>query len=54
MAQPLDREMLAQVARIHVHTRRMVNDVMTGGIIGKVTKVIDDTEVELQMKRDGS
>jgi len=31
MAQPLDREMLAQVARIHVHTRRMVTDVMTGG-----------------------
>lgn len=27
----LDREMLAQVARIHVHTRRMVTDVMAGG-----------------------
>jgi uncharacterized protein (DUF58 family) len=31
MAQVLDREMLAQVRRIHVHTRRMVTDVMAGG-----------------------
>lgn len=32
MAQDVDtREMLAQVRRIHVHTRRMVTDVMAGG-----------------------